>query len=174
MATTPVFLPGESQGHRVTKNQRGLKWLNMHRCPRHPSQQEKSHKKGFSNLFYFHSVIISPFFPLSAVHSLTYHLPLGHPSSCLFFVWLFDFILFCSSLCSSAFEMTTPCWADFLNLALYSLGMFLCAAFLLSQPKSRRNMPEFSIGLMVTTLLYLSGVWNEALWLISSLMWTDN
>ena len=123
----------------------------------------KEPHKGFSNLLYFHSIIMPPFFPLSAVHSLTYHLPLGPPSSCLFFVWLFDFILFWVSLCSSAFEMTTPCWTDFLNLTLYSLGMFPCASFLLSQPQSRRDMPEFSTGLMVTTLLYLSGVWNEVL-----------
>ena len=70
---------------RVTKNRRGLKYLSMHRCPRHPSQQEKSHTKGFSNLLYFHSIISLPFslcllyipllttFPL-VLHHLAYFL----------------------------------------------------------------------------------------------------
>ena len=79
--------------NRVTKNQREMKRLNMHRYPRHPRQQEKSHTKGFSNLLHFHSIIVSPFplcllcipllttFPL-VVHHLAYFV-----SDCL--------ILFC-------------------------------------------------------------------------------
>ena len=159
--------------NRVTKNQREMKWLNMHRYPRHPRQQEKSHTKGFSNLLHFHSIIVSPFpLCLLCIPLLTTFPLVVHHLAYFFLVVWFYFVLY--QPFSSAFEMTTPCWTDFLNLTLCSLGVFLCVPCPLSQLHSRRDMPGFSIGLMVTTLLYLPGVWNEALWLICSLMWTDN